>query len=79
MKQIKQIDTEKNRITYNEGKYIRIVYGEYSETADITFIMQDIIKKETEKCISTEVVGFYYGEPELEWIEKFYGSLKAEF
>lgn len=79
MKQIKQIDTEKNRITYNEGKYIRIVYGEYSETADITFIMQDIIKKETEKCISTEVVGFYYGEPELEWIEKFYGSLKTEF
>ena len=79
MKQAKHIDTEKNRIIYDEGNFFRIVYGEYSETADITFIMQDIIKKETEKCISTEVVGFYYGEPELEWIEKFYGSLKAEF
>ena len=79
MKQLKQIDTEKNRIIYDEGNFLRIVYGEYEEKADITFIMQDTIEKETKKCISTEVVGFYYGEPELEWIEKFYGSLKAEF
>ena len=79
MKQAKHIDTEKNRIIYDEGNFFRIVYGEYAEKADITFIIQDMIEKETEKCISTEVAGFYYGEPELEWIEKFYGSLKAEF
>lgn len=78
---MKQIDREKNTITYSDDKlpHIKIIYGEYSETADITFIMQDIIEKATEKCISTEVVGFYYGEPEIEYIEWYRGKLKAEF
>lgn len=78
---MKQIDREKNTITYSDDKLScrKVVYGEYSETADITFIMQDIIEKETGKCISTEVIGFYYGIPDVEYIEEYSGRLKAEF
>lgn len=78
---MKQIDRDKNIITYSDDKlsHIKVIYGEYSETSDITFIMKDIVEKATEKCISTEVVGFYYGEPEIEYIEQYTGNLKANF
>ena len=41
--------------------------------------MSDIIEKATNLCISTEVTGFYFGEPEFEYTEKYNGKLKAEF
>lgn len=53
------------------------VYTVYSNTEDITFILED-----TElygNVISTEVKGFYFGEPDEKATEQYYGSLKAEF
>ena len=41
--------------------------------------MSDIIEKATNLCISIEVTGFYFGEPEFEYTEKYNGKLKAEF
>lgn len=75
-------DKRKKTITYDGGEadaYKKVVYGCYSAEADATFIMADIIEKETNRCISTEVTGFYYGEPEFECTEKYNGKLKAEF
>ena len=75
-------DKKKKTITYDGGEadaYKKVVYGCYSSEADATFIMADIIEKETNRCISTEVTGFYYGEPEFEYTEKYNGKLKAEF
>lgn len=60
-------DKRKKTITYDGGE------------ADATFIMADIIEKETGSCISTEVTGFYFGTPEFEYIEKYNGKLEAEF
>ena len=75
-------DKKNKTITYDEGDayaYKKVVYGCYSSEADATFIMSDIIEKKTNRCISTEVTGFYYGEPEFEYTEKYNGKLKAEF
>lgn len=69
-------------ITYDYGIndiYKKAVHGCYSAESDITFIMSDIIEKETGSCISTEVTGFYFGTPEIEYIEKYNGKLEAEF
>ena len=55
------------------------IYGVYSESADITFVMKDIF--EFGECISTEVVGFVYGN-EIEnpgMLQRYNGKLKAEF
>lgn len=54
------------------------IYTTYAQDTDITFIMEDIYNKDNE-LISTEVKGFYYGEPTEENTEKFYGGLKAAF
>ena len=75
-------DKKNKTITYDEGDayaYKKVVYGCYSSEADATFIMSDIIEKKTNLCISTEVTGFYFGEPEFEYTEKYNGKLKAEF
>lgn len=75
-------DKKKKTITYDEGDayaYKKVVYGCYSSEADATFIMSDIIEKKTNRCISTEVTGFYYGEPEFEYTEKYQNTRKAEF
>lgn len=44
----------------------------YAEKDDMTFII-----KETDN--STEVVGFYWGEPDEEATKNFIGKLKAEY
>ena len=62
-------DKKNKTITYDEGDayaYKKVVYGCYSSEADATFIMADIIEKETGSCISTEVTSFYFGEPDFE-------------
>lgn len=60
-------------------KNIEKIYGVYANTEDITFIMKDVF--EGEKWISTEVVGFVYGNevdnPEM--LQRYDGKLKAEF
>ena len=57
----------------------KVVHGCYSAESDITFIMSDIIEKATNICISTEVTGFYFGEPEFEYTEKYQNTRKAKF
>lgn len=75
-------DKKNKTITYDEGDayaYKKVVYGCYSAEADATFVMMDTVEKKTNRCISTEVTGFYYGEPDFEYIEKYNGKLEAEF
>lgn len=50
----------------------------YAREHDITFIMEETTNKKGE-CISTEVVGFYYGEPTEADNKYFKGKLKAVF
>ena len=49
----------------------------YSPSYDITFIMEETYKDG--EIISSEVKGFYYGEPDEESTEYFNGKLKAEY
>ena len=75
-------DKVNKTITYDYGvivTYKKVVHGCYSAESDITFIMADIIEKETGSCISTELTGFYFGTPNLEYIEKYNWNLEAEF
>lgn len=58
----------------------KIQYCVYSEKSDITFIMEDKMNSTQERdCISTEVIGFYYGKPNIEDMELYMGNLKAVF
>lgn len=54
------------------------LYSVYAHAADITFVMEDTTD-ESGEFISTECVGFYYGEPTEEDTKFFKGKLKAEF
>ena len=54
------------------------VYTEYSASGDMTFIMIDKFK-ENGDVESTEVVGFYFGEPNADDTLRFIGKLKAEY
>jgi hypothetical protein len=53
----------------------------YSPETDMTFILKETIKivNGEEECISTEVKGFYYGEPDEDATKEFYGKLKADY
>lgn len=53
------------------------VYTTYAEDSDITFIMEDCIIDD--RYVTTEVKGFYYGKPDKESTEYFYGKLSAEY
>lgn len=54
------------------------LYSVYAQSADMTFIMEETTDKNG-NYISTEVVGFYYGEPTEEDTQFFKGKRKAEF
>lgn len=72
---------EENKIvTIDFARKIRtIIHGEYSDTADITFILEEKINLTNNEYISTEVVGFYYGQPDLENTKRYIGKIKAEY
>ena len=53
------------------------IYACYARNDDITFIMEETYKNG--EVISTEVKGFYYGEPDEKANNDFYGKLKAKF
>ena len=53
------------------GRPITNIYTAYSKEADITFIMED-------KDKTTRVAGFYYGEPDDNATEIYYGKLITE-
>lgn len=53
-----------------------LVFTVYSKEADITFIMEDTYNYG--QLVSTEVKGFYYGEPQDKSTKEYYGKLKAD-
>lgn len=53
------------------------VYGVYAGSDDLTFIMEDV--NNGDATVSTEVKGFYHGEPDDNNIKQFYGKLKAQY
>lgn len=75
------VDVENNTITYEELGALckRIIYPVYSEKDDITVIFQDTVDKDNGDMWSKEVVGFYFGEPNINLIEKYEGKLKTIF
>ena len=54
------------------------IYTPYSPEYDMTFIVRDIWD-ENENIKSTEVIGFYYGEPDETATAEFKNKLKAEY
>lgn len=59
-------------------KAITEIRTEYSASGDMTFILRETTNANGDP-VSTEVVGFYYGEPN-DWDTRNYiGHLKAEY
>lgn len=77
----KTVNAENNTITYEGlGELSKeIVYPVYSENSDITVIFQDTVGKSNGKVWYTEVVGFYFGKPNINLIEEYEGKLQATF
>ena len=50
----------------------------YSETEDITFILKEQ-QDNNGNSVSTEVVGFYYGQPNEDDTTRYTGKLKAQY
>lgn len=55
------------------------VFTVYSERDDMTFIMEEVIETSTGDTLSTEVKGFYFGEPTEIGTKHFNGKLKATY
>lgn len=57
------------------------IYTTYAESTDMTFILQDklVIENGCVEARSTEVIGWYFGEPALTLTAKYAGQLKAEY
>lgn len=77
----KNIDIQNNTITYEEVGALckRIVYPVYCEKEDMTIIFQDTVDKDNGDKWYREVVGFYFGQPAINLIEKYEGKLQAVF
>ena len=54
------------------------LYGVYAPNWDITFVMEDTTDQNGE-IVSTECVGWYYGEPTDVDNETFKGKLKVRY
>lgn len=54
------------------------LFAVYAREYDMTFIMEETTNKSGD-LISTECVGFYYGEPTEKDNKTFKGKLKARF
>ena len=59
-------------------KYVTEIQTAYSKEADMTFILKEITSADGNP-LSTEVVGFYYGEPNERDTRNYLGHLKAEY
>lgn len=59
-------------------KSITEIQTAYSKEADMTFILKETTSADGDP-ISTEVVGFYYGEPNERDTRNYLGHLKAEY
>ena len=60
------------------GQNIVNIFGSYNHNADVTVIVEEIYSPDGEP-ISTEIKGFYFGEPDEESNKTFYGKLKATY
>lgn len=60
------------------GQNIVNVYGSYNRNDDVTVIVEEVYSPDGEP-ISTEIKGFYFGEPDEESNKTFYGKLKATY
>lgn len=54
------------------------IYTVYAQHDDMTFILKDV-HDENNNVVSTECVGFYFGEPNEAATEEFTGKLKVEY
>ena len=54
------------------------IYTAYAEYNDMTFILRDTLNDDGTPY-RTEVIGFYYGEPDEENTRQFMGDLIAEY
>ena len=54
------------------------IYTAYSASADMTFILKDTLDNDGTPY-RTEVIGFYYGEPDEENTRRYMGDLIAEY
>lgn len=59
-------------------KSITEIQTAYSKEADMTFILKETTDADGDP-ISTEVIGFYYGEPNEQDTRNYLGHLKAEY
>ena len=59
-------------------KSITEIQTAYSKEADMTFILKETTSMDGDP-ISTEVVGFYYGEPNERDTRNHLGHIKAEY
>ena len=54
------------------------IYTTYAPDTDITFIMEDVYNGD--ELVSTEIKGFYYGEPNTDDTKHYYGGgIKATY
>lgn len=65
-------------IIENYGPFIKYRAG-YVPTEDMTVIFKDTYKSPNGECISTEVVGFYHGEPDDKATEEYKDKSKAVY
>ena len=54
------------------------IYTAYAEDNDMTFILKDTLNDDGTPY-RTEVIGFYYGEPDEDNTRQFMGDLIAEY
>ena len=54
------------------------IYTVYAEKEDLTFILKET-RDNKGNPVSTECVGFYYGEPNERDTTNYIGALKAEY
>ena len=52
-------------------------YAVYASVGDMTFIVQDTYKNG--ELLSTEVIGFHYGEPDANSVDWYSGKRKARY
>lgn len=55
------------------------IVATYAPDMDMTFILRETYSDEQNIWISTEVVGFYYGEPNNDLTQQHVGKLKAVY
>lgn len=55
------------------------IFTTYAPNTDMTFILRETYSDKEKEWVSTEVVGFYYGEPDDNSTQRFIGKLKASY